>query len=67
VLLATTVLLAAGVRLAEDPALAAAARSVRTRPLEHAVAAAGWVAQALWADPSPEHAARMSCHGRSWE
>ena len=67
VLLATTVLLAAGVRLADDPALAAAARSMRTRPLEHAAAAAGWAAQALWADPRPERVARMGCNGRHWE
>ena len=66
-LLASTVLLAAGVRLAEDPALAAAARSVRTRPLEHAAAAAGWAAQALRGGPEPERVARMGCHGRSWE
>ena len=44
-------LLAAGVRLSEDPAVAAAARAVRTRPLEHAAAAAGWAAQALWSGP----------------
>ena len=66
-LVATAVLLAAGVRLAEDPALAAAARSVRTRPLEHAAAAAGWAAQALLGEPEPERVARMGCHGRSWE
>jgi hypothetical protein len=67
VLLATTVLLAAGVRLAEDPALAAAARSVRTRPLEHAAAAVGWAAQALLGIREPERVARMGCHGRGWE
>ena len=67
-LLLATVLLAVGVRLSEDPALAAAARAVRTRPLEHAAAAAGWAAQALWGDePRPERMARMGCQGRRWE
>jgi hypothetical protein len=64
-----TVLLAAGVRLAEDPALAAAARTVRTRPLDHAAAAAGWAAHALWNAPGPERMARRSCDrdGRRWQ
>lgn len=67
-LLLATVLLAVGVRLSEDPALATAARAVRTRPLEHAAAAAGWAAQALWRDePRPERVARMGCQGRRWE
>jgi hypothetical protein len=62
------VLLAVGVRLSEDPAVAAAARTVRTRPLKHAAAAAGWVAQALWNEESrPERVARMGCQGRRWE
>ena len=52
VLLVGTVLLAAGVRLSEDPAVAAAARAVRTRPLDHVAAAAGWAAQALWSSPA---------------
>jgi len=69
-LLLVTVLLAVGVRLSEDPAVAAAARAVRTRPLEHAAAAAGWAAQALWSDAPgsrPERMARMGCAGRRWE
>jgi hypothetical protein len=66
-LLVTTVLLAAGVRLSEDPALAAVARSVRTRPLEHAAAAAGWAMQALWSEPRPERVARMGCQGSRWQ
>ena len=68
-LLVGTVLLAAGVRLSEDPALAAAARAVRTRPLEHAAAAAGWAAQALLSSPAPERVARMGCDRdeRRWQ
>ena len=65
-LVATTVLLAAGVRLSEDPALAAAARAVRTRPLEHALAAAGWAVHALDEPPGPERVARARCQGRRW-
>jgi len=64
----TTVLLAAGVRLSEDPAVAAAARTVRTRPLEHAAAAAGWAAQALWSTPATERMATRCRHqGRRWQ
>ncbi len=66
-LVATTVLLAAGVRLSEDPALAAAARAVRARPLDHAAAAASWAAQALWRQPVPERVARARCNGRRWQ
>jgi len=59
----------AGVRLAEDPALAAAARAVRTRPLDHVAAAAGWAAQALLSSPAPERMARMGCDRdeRRWQ
>ena len=69
VLLLSTVLLAAGVRLSEDPAIAAAARAVRTRPLDHVAAAAGWLAQALWSTPAPERMARMGCdhEERRWQ
>jgi hypothetical protein len=69
VLLLCTVLLAAGVRLSEEPALAAAARAVRTRPLDHVAAAAGWAAQALWSTPAPERVARMGCDRdeRRWQ
>ena len=68
-LLLSTVLLAAGVRLSEDPAVAAAARTVRTRPLDHAAAAAGWAAHALWSAPGPERMARRGCDrdGRRWQ
>ncbi len=67
-LLLATVLLAVGVRLSEDPAVAAAARTVRTRPLEHAAAAADWAAQVLWSQqPRPERVAHMGCQGRRWE
>jgi len=68
-LLLSTVLLAAGVRLSEEPAVAAAARSVRSRPLDHAAAAAGWAAQALWSTPAPERVARMGCDHdeRRWQ
>jgi hypothetical protein len=70
VLLLGTVLLAAGVRLSEDPAVVAAARAVRSRPLQHAVAAMGWAAQAFGSDPAPEErVARMrcDCRGRRWQ
>jgi len=69
VLLFGTVLLAAGVRLSEDPAVAAAARAVRTRPLDHVAAAASWAAQALWSRPAPERVARMGCDHdeRRWQ
>jgi hypothetical protein len=69
VLLLSTVLLAAGVRLSEDPALAAAARAVRTRPLDHVAAVAGWAAQALLSSPAPERMARMGCDRdeRRWQ
>ena len=69
VLLFGTVLLAAGVRLSEDPAVSAAARAVRTRPLSHVAAAAGWAAQALWSTPAPERVARMGCDHdeRRWQ
>ena len=69
VLLLGTVLLAAGVRLSEDPALAAAARAVRTRPLDHVAAAAGWAAQALLNSPAPQRMARMGCDRdeRRWQ
>ena len=69
VLLVGTLLLAAGVRLSEDPAVAAAARTVRTRPLAHAEAAASWAAQALWSAPTPERVARRGCadHERRWQ
>jgi hypothetical protein len=69
VLVVGSVLLAAGVRLSEDPALAAAARTVRTRPLDHVAAAAGWAAQALWNAPGPERMARRNCDrdGRRWQ
>jgi hypothetical protein len=69
VLLLGTVLLAAGVRLSEDPALAAAARAVRTRPQDHGAAAAGWAAQALLGSPAPERVARMGCDRdeRRWQ
>ena len=69
VLLVGTVLLAAGVRLSEDPAVAVAARAVRTRPLDHAVAAVSWAAQALWSAPTPEQVARRGCgdDARRWQ
>ena len=69
VLLLGTVLLAAGVRLSEEPAVASAARAVRTRPLDHVAAAAGWAAQALWSTPGPERVARMGCDHdeRRWQ
>jgi len=69
VLVLSTVLLAAGVRLSEDPALAAAARTVRTRPLDHAAAAAVWAAHALWSSPATERMAKRDCdrHGRRWQ
>ena len=69
VLLLSTVLLAAGVRLSEDPAIAAAARAVRARPLDHVAAAAGWAAQALWSAPESERMATMGCRhqGRRWQ
>jgi hypothetical protein len=68
-LLFSTVLLAAGVRLSEDPAVAAAARTVRTRPLDHVAAAAGWAAQALWSTPAPQRVARGGCDHdeRRWQ
>ncbi len=68
-LLLTAVLLAAGVRLSEEPAVAAVARTVRTRPLEHAAAAAGWAARALWSGPPAERMARRccACEGRRWQ
>ena len=68
-LVLTTVLLAAGVRLSEDPAVAAAARTVRSQPLEHVAAAAGWAAQALWSAPESERMATMGCRhqGRRWQ
>ena len=68
-LLVGTMLLAAGVRLSEDPAVAAAARAVRTRPLDHAAAAAGWAVQALWSAPAPARMARMGCDRdeRRWQ
>ncbi|HTS83168.1 MAG TPA: hypothetical protein VMH40_21405 [Myxococcaceae bacterium] len=63
------VLLASGVRLAEDPAVAAAARTVRNRPLVHAAALAGWAAQTLLGKSAPDEMARMGCdhEGRRWE
>ncbi|HET9156619.1 MAG TPA: hypothetical protein VFN91_08135 [Myxococcaceae bacterium] len=69
VLLIGTMLLASGVRLSENPALAAAARAVRSQPLEHAAAAASWAAQALWSGPAPERVARMGCDHdeRRWQ
>ena len=69
VLLVGTVLLAAGVRLSEDPAVAAAARTVRSQPLHHAAAAASWAAQALWSGAAPERVARMGCDHdeRRWQ
>jgi len=69
VLLFSTVLLAAGVRLSEDHAVAAAARAVRTRPLDNVAAAAGWAAQALWSTPAHERVARMGCDhdARRWQ
>jgi hypothetical protein len=69
VLLCSTVLLAAGVRLSEDHAVAAAARAVRTRPLDNVAAAAGWAAQALWSTPAPQRVARMGCEHdeRRWQ
>jgi len=68
-LLVGTMLLAAGVRLSEDPAVAAAARAVRTRPLDHVAAAAGWAAQALWSAPAPARMERMGCDRdeRRWQ
>ncbi|MGZ6034825.1 MAG: hypothetical protein ACXWLG_05255 [Myxococcaceae bacterium] len=65
-LVATTVLLAAGVRLSEDPAVAAAARAMRAQPIAHAAAAASWAADALWRQPVPELTARARCNGRRW-
>jgi hypothetical protein len=69
VLLFGTVLLAAGVRLSEDPAVAAAARAVRTRPLDHVAGAAGWAARVLWSTPLPQRVARMGCDHdeRRWQ
>ena len=69
VLLIGTVLLASGVRLSEDPAVSAAARAVRSQPLEHVAAAASWAARALWSGPAPEKVARMGCdqHERRWQ
>ena len=69
VLLVGTVLLAAGVRLSEDPAVAAAARAVRTQPLVHVAAAAGWAAHALWSTPAPQRVARRGCdhEKRRWQ
>jgi hypothetical protein len=65
-LVATAVLLAAGVRLSEDPAVAAVARAVRARPIAHAAAAASWAAEALWRQPVPGVTARARCNGRRW-
>ena len=69
VLLLGTVLLASGVRLSEDPAVAAAARAVRSQPLDNVAAAASWAAQALWSGPAPERVARMGCDHdeRRWQ
>ena len=61
VLLVGTMLLASGVRLSENPAVAAAARAVRSQPLDHVTAAASWAAQALWSGPAPDRVARMGC------
>ncbi len=66
VLLLTAVLLAAGVRLTEEPAVTAVARALRTRPLEHAAAAAGWAAQALSSPRERVTLVRMRCRGRRW-
>jgi len=63
-LVATTVLLAAGVRLSEEPAVAAAARTVRARPIEHAAAVASWAADALWSHPVPDRTGQARCNGR---
>jgi hypothetical protein len=65
-LVVTTVLLAAGVRLSEEPAVAVAARAVRARPLEHALAAAGWAVHALDSPPGPGRVVRARCEGRRW-
>jgi hypothetical protein len=69
VLLIGTVLLASGVRLSENPAVSAAARAVRSQPLDNAAAAASWAAQALWSGPAPERVARMGCDPdeRRWQ
>jgi hypothetical protein len=45
-----SLLLAAGLRLNEEPALAAASRAVLARPVAHATAAARWILGALGAE-----------------
>jgi hypothetical protein len=64
VVLVTASLLAAGVRLSEDPTVAAVARAMRARPLTHATAAAGWAAQMLLDDEAPVRIPRARCEGR---
>ena len=67
-MLLAAVLLATGVRLSEEPAVAAVARVVRARPVEHAAALAFWVERTLWApEPTAElRIARARCEGRRW-
>jgi hypothetical protein len=60
--IASSLLLAAGFRLNEEPAMVAASRAVRARPLANASAAAHWMFGALWSDPGepPESSTRCT-------
>ena len=64
--IASSLLLAAGFRLNEEPAAATVSRAVRAQPLANAAAAAHWALGALWSDPQEHesHPARCGRKGR---
>jgi hypothetical protein len=59
----SSLLLAVGFRLNEEPAVATVTRAVRAQPLANASAAAQWAFGALWAD-STEHEGSPTRCGR---
>jgi hypothetical protein len=59
--IATSLLLAAGFRLNEEPAVATAFQAVRARPMANASAAAHWALGALGADDAERVGSPLPC------
>jgi hypothetical protein len=65
-LVASTALLAGGIRLSEERTLESVARAVRSRPLDHAAAVTGWALRVLWERPADNRGelGQPRCSGR---
>ena len=62
--IASSLLLAAGFRLNEEPAVASALEAVRARPVANAAAVAEWALGALWSDSGERAGPPMRCGRR---